>query len=83
MDGKYLATGCGLTAQIYDTKTIQKNLVSIFLSFPLFSTFFLAVPLSFPPMTYTFTEHFSLSHSVLADDSAGDLLVYQKCLFWS
>jgi glucose repression regulatory protein TUP1 len=38
-DGKYLATGCNRTAQIYDTKTGQKTWSVFFLLFCAFSLF--------------------------------------------
>ena len=87
-DGKYLATGCNRTAQIYDTKTGHKTWYVSCL-FPFLHSlrpFFLGrtlINFHFTPMTYTFTKLFFFSHfSVLADDSAGksgDLYIRSVC----
>ena len=84
-DGKYLATGCNRTAQIYDTKTGQKIwcVVSFFSPFSLLfsSTLYLITLFSlryfheltrFFKLTHKPSLFFFLSHnSVLADESAG------------
>ena len=65
-DGKYLATGCNRTAQIYDTKTGLKTWWVFFR------------PITWFTKTFLFFSH----DSVLADESAGksgDLYIRSVC----
>ena len=93
-DGKYLATGCNRTAQIYDTKTGQKtwSVPPLFLSKVLTSktrhrricnlVLLIAFGQFFSFFTAFFYWHLPKQPSVLADDSAGksgDLYIRSVC----
>jgi len=89
-DGKYLATGCNRTAQIYDTKTGQKTwwVFSSLLLFFFDRIFITSITIFSTPSLFFYSHGLhspepSFSHvSVLADDSvgkSGDLYIRSVC----